>query len=145
MTKTITFNELRRIKDSLPDGSMHRIADELNVTTQTVRNYFGGSNYSFGKKIAAFTQNRGPTGGESQSLIIRKYTIWQFVFLKKKIKNKRDKLTMKKRQVDNVGDSYLSKGSYFKGRFGKSRNSCRNSECQFIKTSYISGGASANS
>ena len=47
MTKTITFNELRRIKDSLPDGSMHRIADELNVTTQTVRNYFGGSNYSF--------------------------------------------------------------------------------------------------
>lgn len=54
MTKTITFNELRRIKDSLPDGSMHRIADELNVTTQTVRNYFGGSNYSFGK-IAAFT------------------------------------------------------------------------------------------
>ena len=36
MTKTITFNELRRIKDSLPDGSMHRIADELNVTTQTV-------------------------------------------------------------------------------------------------------------
>ena len=27
MTKTITFNELRRIKDSLPDGSMHRIAD----------------------------------------------------------------------------------------------------------------------
>ena len=29
MTKTITFNELRRIKDSLPDGSMHRIADEM--------------------------------------------------------------------------------------------------------------------
>lgn len=51
MTKTITFNELRRIKDSLPDGSMHRIADELNVTTQTVRNYFGGSNYSFWEKL----------------------------------------------------------------------------------------------
>ena len=28
MTKTITFNELRRLKDSLPDGSTHRIADE---------------------------------------------------------------------------------------------------------------------
>ena len=26
MTKTITFNELRRIKDSLPDGSIQRIA-----------------------------------------------------------------------------------------------------------------------
>lgn len=49
MTKTITFNELRRIKDSLPDGSIHRIADELNVTVQTVRNYFGGNNYEFGK------------------------------------------------------------------------------------------------
>ena len=49
MTKTISFNELRRIKDSLPDGSMHRIADELNVTVQTVRNYFGGNNYEFGK------------------------------------------------------------------------------------------------
>ena len=49
MAKTITFNELRRIKDSLPDGSMHKIADRLNVSVQTVRNYFGGSNYEFGK------------------------------------------------------------------------------------------------
>ncbi len=33
MSKTITFNELRRLKRrSLPDGSTHRIADELNVT-----------------------------------------------------------------------------------------------------------------
>lgn len=52
MTKTISFNELRRIKDSLPDGSMHKIADKLNVNVQTVRNYFGGTNYAFGK-IAA--------------------------------------------------------------------------------------------
>ena len=29
MNRTITFNELRKIKDSLPTGSMHRIADEL--------------------------------------------------------------------------------------------------------------------
>ena len=49
MSKTITFNELRRLKDSLPDGATHRIADELNVTVQTVRNYFGGVNYQFGK------------------------------------------------------------------------------------------------
>ena len=62
MTKTITFNELRRIKDSLPDGSMHRIADELNVTTQTVRNYFGGSNYSFGKNCGLHIEP-GPDGG----------------------------------------------------------------------------------
>ena len=43
MTKTITFNELRRIKDSLPDGSMHRIADE----SEAVIIHLG--------KIAAFT------------------------------------------------------------------------------------------
>ena len=49
MTKTISFNELRRIKDSLPDGSMREIADKLNVTVQTVRNYFGGTNYEYGK------------------------------------------------------------------------------------------------
>ena len=36
MTKTITFNELRRIKDSLPDGSTQRIADELGLKVETV-------------------------------------------------------------------------------------------------------------
>ena len=62
MTKTITFNELRRIKDSLPDGSIHRIADELNVTVQTVRNYFGGNNYEFGKNCGLHIEP-GPDGG----------------------------------------------------------------------------------
>lgn len=37
--RTITFNELRKIKDSLPSGSMHRIADELNLDVDTVRNF----------------------------------------------------------------------------------------------------------
>ena len=62
MTKTTTFNELRRLKDSLPDGSMHRIADKLNVTVQTVRNYFGGSNYDFGKNLGIHIEP-GPDGG----------------------------------------------------------------------------------
>ena len=62
MSKTITFNELRRIKDSLPDGSTHRIADQLNVTVQTVRNYFGGVNYQFGKNAALHIEP-GPDGG----------------------------------------------------------------------------------
>lgn len=39
MNRTITFNELRKIKDSLPSGSMHRIADELNLSVETVRNF----------------------------------------------------------------------------------------------------------
>lgn len=62
MTKTISFNELRQLKDSLPDGSMHRIADKLNVTVQTVRNYFGGSNYDFGKNQGVHIEP-GPNGG----------------------------------------------------------------------------------
>ena len=62
MTKTITFNDLRRIKDSLPDGSIRQIADRLNVTPQTVRNYFGGTNYEFGKNCGLHIEP-GPDGG----------------------------------------------------------------------------------
>ena len=62
MAKTITFNELRRIKDSVPDGSMHKIADRLNESVQTVRNYFGGSNYEFGKNCGLHIEP-GPDGG----------------------------------------------------------------------------------
>lgn len=62
MSKIISFNELRRVKDSLPDGSMHKIADQLNVTVQTVRNYFGGSNYEFGKNVGVHIEP-GPDGG----------------------------------------------------------------------------------
>ena len=47
MTKTITFNDLRRLKDSLPNGATSRIADKLNITAQTVRNYFGGNHQLF--------------------------------------------------------------------------------------------------
>lgn len=62
MSKTMTFNELRRLKDSLPDGATHRIADELNLTVQTVRNYFGGVNYQFGTNIGMHIEP-GPDGG----------------------------------------------------------------------------------
>ena len=62
MPKTITFNELRRIKDSLPDGSMHKIADQLNLTVQTVRNYSGGTNYEFGSNCGLHIEP-GPNGG----------------------------------------------------------------------------------
>lgn len=60
--RTITFNELRRIKDSLPSGSMHRIADELNMTVETVRNFFGGHNFKNGKSVGIHLEP-GPGGG----------------------------------------------------------------------------------
>ena len=60
--RTITFNELRRLKDSLPSGSMHRIADELNMTVETVRNFFGGHNFKNGKSVGIHLEP-GPDGG----------------------------------------------------------------------------------
>lgn len=60
--KTITFNELRRIKDKLPDGSMQAIADSLNINLDTVRNYFGGTNYVNGEIVGTHTE-QGPDGG----------------------------------------------------------------------------------
>ena len=62
MNRTITFNELRKIKDSLPTGSMHRIADELNLTVDTVRNFFGGHNFMNGKCVGIHIEP-GPDGG----------------------------------------------------------------------------------
>lgn len=61
---TITFNELRRIKDSLPSGSMQRIAQELGVEEDTVRNYFGGTHYKEGEgKPSGLHIEQGPDGG----------------------------------------------------------------------------------
>ncbi|MFI3286946.1 MAG: DNA-binding protein [Rikenellaceae bacterium] len=62
--KTISFNALRRIKDALPSGSMQRIADELSIEPDTVRNYFGGSHYKEGEgKPNGFHIEPGPDGG----------------------------------------------------------------------------------
>ena len=58
----IMFEELRRIKHSLPTGSISRIASELNVAELTVRNYFGAHNYSDGQ-LVEFHIEPGPGGG----------------------------------------------------------------------------------
>ena len=56
---TIKLDEL---KDSLPDGSTHRIADELGISVETVRNYFGGHNFKDGKSCGIHIEP-GPDGG----------------------------------------------------------------------------------
>ncbi|MEO6189023.1 MAG: DNA-binding protein [Saprospiraceae bacterium] len=55
----ITFDELRNIKHQLPHGSIKRIADELNLDEQQVRNYFGAHHLeNSGNHLQA-----GPSGG----------------------------------------------------------------------------------
>ena len=58
----ITFNELRRIKDKLPSGSSQRIADELGIDVDTVRNYFGGKHYDAKGNVGIHVK-QGPDGG----------------------------------------------------------------------------------
>jgi hypothetical protein len=58
----ITFNELRKIKDTLPAGSMKKIAESLHVSEDTVRNYFGASNYASGDCVGIHLE-QGPGGG----------------------------------------------------------------------------------
>ena len=58
----ITFNELRRIKDKLPSGSSQRIADELGIDVDTVRNYFGGKHLD-APACAGLHIEQGPDGG----------------------------------------------------------------------------------
>ena len=62
MSTTITFNQLRQLKDSLPNGSMRTIAQELDLNVETVRNYFGGKNYERGRSVGIHLEP-GPDGG----------------------------------------------------------------------------------
>ena len=62
MAKTLTFNELRKIKDQLPSGSVRQIAEKLNLDEETVRNYFGGRNFDKGQCIGIHFE-QGPGGG----------------------------------------------------------------------------------
>lgn len=58
----ITYDELRNIKHQLPTGSVSKIASELGISEQTVRNYFGAHKYENGEIIDHHIQP-GPNGG----------------------------------------------------------------------------------
>jgi hypothetical protein len=62
MARTITFSNLRKIKDQLPDGSIREIAGKLNLSEETVRNYFGGWNFDRGQSAGIHIE-KGPEGG----------------------------------------------------------------------------------
>lgn len=72
MTKTLTFNELRAFKNSLPHGAIARIADELGLKEETVRNYFGGNNFTEGEPTGSHLE-LGPDGG---IVVLDDLTIW---------------------------------------------------------------------
>ena len=58
MTRT-TFNRLRDVKDSLPHGSMDKIASELGISADEVRAYFNGQ----GAAESGYHIEPGPDGG----------------------------------------------------------------------------------
>lgn len=62
MARTITFSQLRQIKDQLPDGSIKTIANKLDLNEETVRNYFGGWNFDRGQSAGIHIE-KGPEGG----------------------------------------------------------------------------------
>ena len=62
MSRTITFNKLREIKDHLPEGGVRTIANKLEMNEETVRNYFGGWNFDRGES-AGIHMEQGPDGG----------------------------------------------------------------------------------
>lgn len=58
----MTFNDLRKIKDNLPNGSVKLLSEEFDMSEETIRNYFGGSNYERGTSVGIHTEP-GPNGG----------------------------------------------------------------------------------
>jgi predicted transcriptional regulator len=58
----ITYDELREIKHRLPTGSVKKIADDLGLQEQTVRNYFGAKKFENGDIVDVHVQP-GPSGG----------------------------------------------------------------------------------
>lgn len=58
----ISFKELRDIKHKLPTGSVSKIASELNLKEQTVRNFFGAKKFTDGQ-VAQWHLQPGPDGG----------------------------------------------------------------------------------
>ena len=58
----ITFKELRNIKHSLPTGSVAKIASNLEIEEQTVRNFFGAKKAENGK-LVGWHLRPGPEGG----------------------------------------------------------------------------------
>ncbi len=57
----ITFKELRNIKHALPTGSIRKIAQDLDLEEQTVRNFFGAKKTP--GQNAKWHLQAGPDGG----------------------------------------------------------------------------------
>ena len=54
---TITFEELRNVKDRLPVGGVHKIATILGVSDDTIRNYFGGDHFQTGESMSVHIES----------------------------------------------------------------------------------------
>lgn len=58
----ISFNKLRAVKHMLPTGSIKKMAGDLGIEEQTVRNYFGANKFDDGDFLGKVI-TPGPDGG----------------------------------------------------------------------------------
>ncbi len=89
----ITFEELRNIKHSLPAGSIRKIAKQLNVEEQSIRNFFGAKKTS-GELPAGWHKQAGPNGGviKIESPIVLEYAQQMIADSKKLVQETRRKI-----------------------------------------------------
>ena len=59
----ISFEALRNLKDSMPPGSIEKIAGELGLEPDRVRNYFGGDHFDKDQAISGVHFEKGVNGG----------------------------------------------------------------------------------
>lgn len=58
----VSYSELRRLKHALPTGSVARMAQDLDLEEQTIRQYFGADGFS----TSGNHLQPGPDGGVVQ-------------------------------------------------------------------------------
>lgn len=72
MSKRLTYNEFRMLRDNLPHGAIDKIAERVGITPDEVRHYFHASAEDGVPTVSGVHHEAGPNGGfvELDDLVI---------------------------------------------------------------------------